>query len=33
MEERVVGSTSSASNVHEVTNDNTKLTGMWLWMQ
>jgi len=33
MGERVVGSTSSASNVHEATNDNTKLTGMWLWMQ
>ena len=33
MGERVVGSTSSASNVHEVANDTLILTGIWLWMQ
>jgi len=31
--EKVVGSTSSASNVHEVANDTLILTGIWLWMQ
>jgi len=33
MGEKVVGSTSSASNVHEVANDTLILTGIWLWMQ
>ena len=33
MVEKVVGSTSSASNVHEVANDTLILTGIWLWMQ
>ena len=33
MVKRMVGLTSSASNVHEVANDTLILTGIWLWMQ
>jgi len=33
MEKHVVGSTSSTSNMHEVENENSNLTGIWLWMQ
>jgi len=33
MEERVVGSTSSASNVHEVANGNTNPYWNMVWMQ
>jgi hypothetical protein len=29
----VIGSTSNASNVYGVVNDNNILIGIWLWMQ
>jgi len=33
MVKRVIWSTSNASNVHGVVNDNSILIGIWLWMQ